>query len=71
MFDISKCQKDEDGNIPEPKRSGEVWVCVLDNGCSYTVVTREGAFILAESQKSEVVAMKLWPWTEGDGLEGK
>lgn len=53
-------------NIPEPKRSGEVWVNFYPNGNSGVCSSREYADKCAYVGRLACVRV---PWTEGDGLE--
>ena len=55
-------------NIPEPKRSGEVWVNVYVGGDKSVHDTRE---IADEFAKRPCISRFSRPWTEGEGLEGK
>ena len=52
-------------NIPEPKRSGEVWVFGKRLGDAVTFGVSGCAPV------GDVVFQKTVPWTEGEGLEGK
>ena len=52
-------------NIPEPKRSGEVWVFGKRRGDAVTFGVSGCAPV------GDVVFQKTVPWTEGEGLEGK
>ena len=52
-------------NIPEPKRSGEVWVFGKRRGDAVTFGVSGYAPV------GDVVFQKTIPWTEGEGLEGK
>ena len=52
-------------NIPEPKRSGEVWVNFFIETNGNVNATN------AEWTHSEKIARVLVPWAEGEGLEGK
>jgi len=48
-------------NVPEPKRSGEVWV---------EFYIQDGIQVASSvPYSSGLVARKLIPWTEGEGLE--
>ena len=56
-------------NIPEPKRSGEVWVDVYEDAGTITCGVRTNSS--GQSQWSKRLACVRVPWTEGEGLEGK
>ena len=58
-------------NIPEPKRSGEVWVNIyaIESAMHFNgYTTREQADYNALSKRLACVRVT---WTEGDGLDGK
>ena len=56
-------------NIPEPKRSGEVWVHIVesDSGRTHSVSSPWRDFFGNE----KVISRFSYKWTEGEGLEGK
>lgn len=56
-------------NIPEPKRSGEVWVNIYPGGIAHYVC---GTRLEADQAAADTrIACVRVPWTEGEGLEGK
>lgn len=66
-------------NIPEPKRSGEVWIVVFDDGTSqpkhYTYDTNrehldQECDILCR-RGLKILARFSHKWTEGEGMDGK
>ena len=59
-------------NIPEPKRSGEVWVNIYNNSGPTGHYNRGCAdHTGGEDPRSKRIACVRVPWTEGEGLEGK
>ena len=52
-------------NVPEPKRSGEVWVNIYPDGTSATWSRREYADNC--SGESRIACVRV-PWTKGEGL---
>ena len=62
-------------NIPEPKRSGEVWVNIYGSYEVRVHNTRQEADESADGKsqfegKTRIACVRV-PWTEGEGLEGK
>ena len=60
-------------NIPEPKRSGEVWVLVYDDAVwGYVYSTYQSQSDAdAHAAAERPVARFSYMWTEGEGSEGK
>ena len=59
-------------NIPEPKRSGTVWVNIYDNSGPTAHYRRHCAdYTGGEDPRSKRIASIRVEWTEGEGLEGK
>ena len=53
-------------NIPEPKRSGEVWIYGTEENGTVRCWVAYG-----EPGGNDLVFKHKHPWTEGEGLEGK
>ena len=63
-------------NIPEPKRSGEVWLLVYRGekhrgALETTYAVPRGYYPEGEKIEDLIHKSGPYPWTEGDGLEGK
>ena len=58
-------------NIPESKRSGEIWMNQFDVMGRTVHDTREEADKFVEFIGDRRIACVRVPWTEGEGLEGK
>ena len=58
-------------NIPEPKRSGEIWMNQFDVMGRTVHDTREEADKFVEFIGDKRIACVGVSWTEGEGLEGK
>ena len=57
-------------NIPESKRSGEVWVNIYRDDAPIAQELRAGADRITMGSSPRIACVRV-PWTEGDGLEGK
>ena len=55
-------------NVPEPKRSGKVWVNIYPNEGHHGHNKREEAD--DHARRGRLACVRV-PWTEGEGLEGK